>query len=438
MAGEPGIGKSRLTWALQQHVAQSPDAFLVRLSCSPYFVNTAFYPLIQHLERILEFGPDDTVEQRLDKIDGFLAQYGFDLPRVVPLLARLLAVPFEDRYPPLDLPADRQRQLTIDAIVKITLLRAEHQPVLFVVEDLHWADPSSLDLLTQLIEHAPQARQLLVLSFRPEFAPPWPEGPGLERLDLNRLDRDASVRVITEIAGMPVPAELLGQLVEKTDGVPLYLEELTKLVVEQGLLRHGNGRLDPVRPPPALAIPATLADSLMARLDRLTDAKGIAQLGAAIGRQFSYELLATVSETTASVDSGALRREPGPAGRRRAALRRTRSARRDLYLQARPHPGRGVRVAAADNPAGVPPAHRAGADRAVPGHGRDRARAARAPLHRGRHGRRGGAVLAARRRARTAGLGLPGGDRPPDRRPRPARRTSPRVRSGPDRSWSST
>jgi TOMM system kinase/cyclase fusion protein len=307
MAGEPGIGKSRLIWALQQHVAQSPDAFLIRMSCSPYFVNTAFYPVVQLLERVLEFGPDDTVEQRLDKIEGLLAQYGLDLPTVVPLLARLLAVPFEDRYPPLDLPADRQRQLTIDALVKVTLLRAEQQPVLFVVEDLHWIDPSSLDLLTQLIEHVPQTRQLLVFSFRPEFVPPWPQDPGLERLDLNRLDRDASVRIITETAGMAVPAELLDQLVEKTDGVPLYLEELTKLVVEQGLLRHGNGRLDPAHPRPALAIPATLADSLMARLDRLTDAKGVAQLGAAIGRQFSYELLATVSGTTASVDSRALR-----------------------------------------------------------------------------------------------------------------------------------
>jgi predicted ATPase/class 3 adenylate cyclase len=308
MAGEPGIGKSRLIWALQQHVAQSPDAFLIHLSCSPYFVNTAFYPIVQHLERVLEFGPDDTVEdeQRLDKIDGLLTQYGFDLLTVVPLLARLLAVPFEDRYPPLDLPADRQRQLTIDALVKVTLLRAEHQPVLFVVEDLHWIDPSSLDLLTQLIEHVPQTRQLVVFSFRPEFVPPWPEGPGLERLNLNRLDREASVRIVTETAGMPVPTELLDQLVEKADGVPLYLEELTKLVVEQGLIRHGNGWLGSARPRPALAIPATLADSLTARLDRLTDAKGVAQLGAAIGRQFSYELLAAVSKRTASVDSRAL------------------------------------------------------------------------------------------------------------------------------------
>jgi TOMM system kinase/cyclase fusion protein len=304
VAGEPGIGKSRLIWALQQHVAQSPDAFLVRLSCSPYFVNTAFYPVVQFLERALELRPDDTVEQRLDKIDGLLAQYGFDLPSVAPLLARLLAVPFEDRYPPLDLPPDRQRQLTIDALAKLGVMRADYQPVLFVVEDLHWVDPSSLDLLTQLIERVPQTRQLVVLSFRPEFVPPW-QGAGLERLDLHRLDRDTSVRIVTEVAGVRVPAELLAQLVGKADGVPLYLEELTKLVVEQGLVRDGNGRLDPARPPPALAIPATLADSLTARLDRLTDAKGVAQLGAAIGRQFSHELLAAVA-TTASVDSRAL------------------------------------------------------------------------------------------------------------------------------------
>jgi len=308
MAGEPGIGKSRLIWALQQHVAQSPDAFLIHMSCSHYFMNTAFYPVVQLLERVLEFGLDDTVEQRLDKMDGLLAQYGFDLPTVAPLLARLLAVPFQGRYPPLDLPADRQRQLTIDALVTITLMRADYQPLLVVVEDLHWIDPSSLDLLTQLIEHVAHTRQLVVFSFRPEFVPPWPEGPGLERLNLSRLEREASVKIVTEIAGMPAPAELLDQLVEKADGVPLYLEELTKLVSEQGLIHRGNGRFDPARPKPALAIPATLADSLTARLDRLTDAKGVAQLGAAIGRQFSYELLAAVSKTITTVDTRALRR----------------------------------------------------------------------------------------------------------------------------------
>jgi predicted ATPase/class 3 adenylate cyclase len=343
VAGEAGIGKSRLIWALQQHVAQSPDAFLIRLSCSPYFEKTPFYPVVQELERVLEFGPDDAVEQRpnnkqrLDKIDGLLAQYGFELPSNVPLLAKLLAVRLDDRYPPLDLSADRQRQLTIDALIEITLMRADYQPLLVVVEDLQWIDPSSRDLLTQLIDRVrqkrdegageqgdegaeddsdqdeyedpadggsvPQPRQLVVLSFRPaDFEPPWLEGPGLERLDLNRLDREASARIVTEIAGMPAPTELLDQLVEKADGVPLYLEELTKLVIEQRLVRHGNGGPDPARPRPALAIPATLADSLTARLDRLTDAKGVAQLGAAIGRQFSYKLIAAVSKTTVGID----------------------------------------------------------------------------------------------------------------------------------------
>ena len=290
-----------------------------------------------------------------------------------PLLARLLAVTFEGRYPPLDLPADRQRQLTIDALITITLMRADYQPLLVVVEDLQWIDPSSLDLLTQLIEHVPRTRQLVVLSFRPEFKPPWPEGPGLERLNLNRLDREASARIVTEIAGMPAPAELLDQLVDKADGVPLYLEELTKLVSEQGLIRRGNGRLDPARPRPALAIPATLADSLTARLDRLTDAKGVAQLGAAIGRQFSYELLAAVAEDDRERGHAGAAAQLGPVGRRWTALRRTRRARRDLHLQTRPHPRRGLWVAAADNATAVSPAHRAGADRALPGHGRDRA-----------------------------------------------------------------
>jgi class 3 adenylate cyclase/predicted ATPase len=307
VAGEPGIGKSRLIWALQQHVAQSPDAFLIHLDCSPYFTNTAFYPAVKQLERVLEFGPDDT-GQRLDKLDGLLAQYGFDFRTVGPLLAGLLGVDFKGRYPPLALPADRQRQLTIDALITITLVRADYQPLLVVVEDLHWIDPSSLDLLTQLIEHVPRTRQLVVLSFRPEFKPPWPAGPGLDRLNLSRLDREASARIVTEIADQPASAELLDQLVEKADGVPLYLEELTKLVSEQGLIHDGNGWLDPGRPQPALTIPATLADSLTARLDRLTDAKSVAQLGAAIGRQFSYALLAAVSKTTASADPRVLRR----------------------------------------------------------------------------------------------------------------------------------
>jgi predicted ATPase/class 3 adenylate cyclase len=310
VAGEPGIGKSRLMWALHEHVAQSPEAYVVQVSCSPFYVHTAFYPVIDLLERgVLQFESDDPVEQRLDKIEGFLAQYGFDLPQVVPLLAKLLSVAFEDRYPPLDLPADRQKQLTMDALVKIVLLRAEHQPVLLVVEDLHWADPSSLDLFTRLIESTPLTRQLVIFTFRSDFTPPWSVGPGVLRLNLNRLDRDASVEIVSEIAGKPLPAEVLGQLLGKADGVPLYLEELTKLVLDLGLLQANNGHVDLAGPLPRLAIPATLADSLMARLDRLSGGKNIAQLGATIGRHFAYDLLVAVLRAIGPVDEHALKRD---------------------------------------------------------------------------------------------------------------------------------
>jgi class 3 adenylate cyclase/predicted ATPase len=307
LVGEAGIGKSRLIRSLQQHVAQSPDAFLVPLAGSPYHTNTAFHPVVALLERVLEFAPEDTIEQRLDKIDGLLAQYGFDRPGVVPLLADLLGVPSGDRYPPLDLPTDRKRQLTIDTLIATWLTRSGHQPVLFVVEDLHWVDPSTLDLLTQLLQRVPVSRLLVVLSARPDFTPPWPEGPWLERLDLDRLDREASASIVTEVAGRPVPAQLLEQVLRKADGIPLYLEELTQLVVEEGMVGPGEGGPDPAAPARGLAIPATLADSLTARLDRLPEAKGIAQLGAAIGRQFSYELIEAVAETVTSLDAEALR-----------------------------------------------------------------------------------------------------------------------------------
>jgi predicted ATPase/class 3 adenylate cyclase len=303
--GEPGIGKSRLVWALEEHVAQALDASLTKWSCSPYFQNTAFYPVIEYLERALEFDADDTANQRLDKLDGFLAQYGFPLPDFAPLVADLLSLPYEGRYVAPNVPADRRRQVLIDAIVRTVLLRAAHQPLLLIVEDLHWADPSTLDVLTQLIECAQSARLMVVLSSRPEFIPAWP----VEHLTLGRLETGASRSIVNAVSGKELPAEIIGQLIDKADGVPLYLEELTKLVLDEVSFRVESGRSELAGPLPELTIPPTLADSLTARLDQQSSAKRIAQLGATIGRQFSYELLVSVLRAMGPVNTRKVRQD---------------------------------------------------------------------------------------------------------------------------------
>lgn len=310
VVGEPGIGKSRLLWALQEHVAQSPSASLARLTCSPYFQNTAFFPLAELYARdILQFGQSESADQRLDKIEGYLAQYGFPLQEYGPIVADLLSVPHGERYPARDLPADRRRQLTMQWIVQTVLIRAEQQPLLLVVEDLHWIDPSSLDVVVLIIEQLPRTRLLLVMSTRPEFSSPWKDGQTIDQLTLNRLDQVAAADIVNEVAGGALPRELLQHLLGKADGVPLYLEELTKLVFELGLLQRVDDHFELTRPIMQVGIPATLAGSLTARLDRLGEAKGLAQLGATIGRRFSYRLLKLVLATMAPVDEGSLSRD---------------------------------------------------------------------------------------------------------------------------------
>ena len=305
--GEPGIGKSRLLWAMEEHVAQSPEASLVKLSCSPYFQNTAFYPVIEFLERlVLQFNPDDSVSQRLDKIDGYLAQMGLVLEEAVPLLADLLGVAYNERYSTPEVPAGRRRQMTMDLLVRLVLMRAEQQPLLIVVEDLQWADPSSLDVLKRIVDESPTNRLLTLMSQRAEFASPWPSRAELEELLVGRLDRSASVAIVTAVAGQPLPDELLELVLNEAEGVPLYLEELTKLVLQMEVLHQSDGHFELAGPLPRVAIPATLADSLMARLDRLTTAKPIAQLGATIGRSFSRELLTAVLRAGGPVHEDAL------------------------------------------------------------------------------------------------------------------------------------
>ena len=274
IAGEPGIGKSRLAAALAEHIASEPHTRL-RYQCSPYRTNSALYPFIAQLERAAGFKPDDAPEQKLDKLEAILV--AVDTSRVhavAKLLAGLLSIPFGERYAPLALSPTQQRRQTLAAL------------------DAHWADATSLELLDLTVERIRQLPVLALFTFRPEFEPPWVGLPNVSILTLGGLDRSNVESMVARLTGgRPLPAEVTEQIVAKTDGNPLFVEELTKAVLEAGILvEDAKGyRLD--RPLPPLAIPATLHDSLMARLDRLAPVKEIAQIGATIGREFSYSLL---------------------------------------------------------------------------------------------------------------------------------------------------
>jgi TOMM system kinase/cyclase fusion protein len=297
LSGEAGIGKSRLVQVLKDCVAEGAHT---RLECrsSPYFTNSALYPITDFLQWTLRFQTDDTPEQKLEKLTQNLRQYCLPLEESVPLLASLLALPFpDDRYPPLNLTPQRQRQKMLEAIVAITLELSERQPVLFILEDLHWVDPTTLELLNLLIDQAPTASVYVLLTCRPEFQPPWQHRSYLTEVTVNRLSQSQIKRMAEQVAsGKVLPVEVVQQLVDKSDGVPLYVEEMTKSVLESGVLKEVDGRYELTGSFSSLAIPATLQDSLMARLDRLVTAKAVAQYASVIGRQFSYELLQAVSQ----------------------------------------------------------------------------------------------------------------------------------------------
>ena len=301
LSGEAGIGKSRLAQAFREHLAGETYTRIV-YNCSPYYQQSAFYPVVEHIQRLLQFRKDDTPEEKLHKLEAALGPYDFALEEMVPLLAALLSLPLPERYPPLTLTPQRQKQKTLEALLAWLLKEAERQPVCVVMEDLHWADPSTLELLSLLIDQAPLARLLILLIFRPDFRPPWAIRSHLTHLTLSRLPRHQVETMVERItAGKALPGEVLQQLVTKTDGVPLFVEESTKMVLESGLVKEWEGRYVLTGPLPPLAIPATLHDSLMARLDRLETAKAVAQLGATIGREFAYEVIRLVSpveETT--------------------------------------------------------------------------------------------------------------------------------------------
>jgi class 3 adenylate cyclase len=295
LRGEAGIGKSRLVETLRERVRRE-GATHIAFHCSPYYQNSALYPVIDHLQRFLQWQRDDAPEARLDMLERVLRTYRLPLEDVVPLFAALLSVPLLERYPVLNLTPQLQRQKTQEALVAWLLEEAERQPVLAVWEDLHWADPSTLEWLSFVLDQTSTTRMLTLLTCRPEFRPPWgPQAP-VTQVILNRLGH-AQVEAMTAhlTGGKALPAEVVRQVVVKTDGIPLFVEELVKMILESVLVREEADRYVLTGPLPPLAIPSTLHDSLMARLDRLSAARDLAQLGAVLGREFAYDLLQAVS-----------------------------------------------------------------------------------------------------------------------------------------------
>ena len=295
ISGEPGIGKSRLAQTLLEQLSGEPHTRL-RLFCSPHHQDSALYPTITQLERAAGFRREDTAEQRLDKLEAVLAQATNDLGEAAPLLAALLSLPAGERYPPLNLTPQKQKEKTLRALVAQVEGLAARQPVLMLFEDAQWSDPTSLELFDLIIDRVPALRILLIVTFRPEFTPPWTGRPHVTSLGLNRLAPRQRAEMIAGVTGgKALPEEIAEQIIDRTDGVPLFVEELTKAVVESGILTDAGDRYTAAGPVTPLAIPASLQASLLARLDRLAPVREVAQIGAALGRQFSHELIGAVA-----------------------------------------------------------------------------------------------------------------------------------------------
>ena len=296
ISGEAGIGKSSLVETMRAQV-RAEGLPCIAFRCSPYHTNSVLYPVITHIERLLRFGRDDPPEAKLAKLERALETYTLPFDEVVPLFAGLLSVPLPaERYPVLPLTPQQRKQHTLDTLTAWLAEEAERQPILVAWEDLHWADPTTLEMLDLVLEQTPTVPMLSVLTFRPEFSPPWSSRSHLTPITLNRLERLQVEALILHLAGGKVlPAAVVQHIVTKTDGVPLFVEELTKMLLESGLLIEESDHYTLAGPLASLTIPATLQDSLMARLDQFNHAKEVAQLGAVLGREFSYDMLYAIS-----------------------------------------------------------------------------------------------------------------------------------------------
>ena len=294
ISSEAGIGKSRITEVLRERV-MADEHLLIRLQCSPYHTNSALYPILEHLERAAGFERDDTPETKLSKLEAMLGRTGTVVTEIGALFAPLLSIPTGDRYPPLGLTPERQKEQTLAALTDQVIGLAAGKPVLMILEDAHWIDPTTLESMDLTIARVETSRVLLVITFRPEFQPNWLGRPHATSVSLNHLSKRQVAEMVNGVTGgRALPPTVLDQIIARTDGVPLFVEELTRMVLESGLLKEEGGAFVLESPLPPMAIPWTLQDSLMARLDRLAPARNVAQTASAIGRSFSRELLSSV------------------------------------------------------------------------------------------------------------------------------------------------
>ena len=294
LTGEPGIGKSRIIQCLRERV-RDDQATVLRYYCSPFYVHSALHPVVDQLERAADLKKSDPPDVKLDKLEALLRRGSAQVIRAASLLAPLLSIPTGERYPPLDLAPERKKALMLEALLE-QLAGLAAQPVLILLEDAHWIDPTTTELFQLTIERIQHLPVLVLIAYRPDFTPPWTRFPNVTSLSLSHLShRQAAVLVEKVTRGRPLPAEILDHIVKRTDGVPLYVEELTKTLLESGALEPSDDGFKLTGPLPLLSIPDSLHDSLMARLDRLSGVKDVAHLAAMLGRVFSYELLAAVS-----------------------------------------------------------------------------------------------------------------------------------------------
>jgi class 3 adenylate cyclase len=292
LSGEPGIGKSRLTAALVERIAGEPHTRL-RYFCSPQHTDSALFPIISQMERAAALAHNDTTQVKLDKLDALLAQ-SFTSPMDTALFAEMLSLQNDGRYPTLDLTAQQRRNKTLEALTAQVETLSRTKPVLMIFEDVHWSDPTSLEALGRTLDRLRTVQVLLVVTYRPEFEPPWIGRPYVTVLTLNRLGEGEIATLIERVAcKKSLPESIRRDIIERTDGIPLFVEEMTRAVVEAESDADAQ-RTAAAVPSSAPAVPASLHASLMARLDRLGPAKEVAQIGSVIGREFSYDLLARV------------------------------------------------------------------------------------------------------------------------------------------------